>query len=471
MHGIDEFRPASRGLAITTIALGTSISTLANTITSIALPTMAHDLGASPSSSIWIVNAYQLVVTVGLLPLASLGDIYGYRIVYLSGLCLFTFASFCCGLADSLPLLVACRAAQALGAAGIMSVNSALVRLVFPPERLGAGMSVMTLTVAVCSAAGPSIAAAILSVASWQWLFLANVPLGLAAILLAWHSAPRNVPAGHRFDKISAILNALTFGFLLFGFDGLAHGAEPIVIATELGVGALAGFAFIRRQKKSDGPNVAGGFISSSRVRALDRYLDLFLCRANHSPDLAPVLFSDRRWGFAIHGRTDADTVARGHHDRRTGFWTPIRSLSSGPLVRPGPRDSDGWPVADAPNPSRRTARRCRMAHGDLRNWVRFLSVAQRPSDRRRGPAKPKRRRQRHDVNRASDRPNNRGSDGRDDFCLHPRRYRNRIPARADGGDTCLRGGVCPEFPEAAVTDAPLRPPPPTAWADRSRYE
>ncbi len=119
MHGIERVRPASRGLAITTIALGTSISTLANTITSIALPTMAHDLGASPSSSIWIVNAYQLVVTVSLLPLASLGDIYGYRIVYLSGLCLFTLASFCCGFADSLPLLVAFRALQALGAAGI----------------------------------------------------------------------------------------------------------------------------------------------------------------------------------------------------------------------------------------------------------------------------------------------------------------------------------------------------------------
>ena len=254
MHGIDKLRPASRGLAITTIALGTSISTLANTITSIALPTMANDLGASPSSSIWIVNAYQLVVTVSLLPLASLGDIYGYRIVYLSGLSLFTLASFCCGLADTLPLLVAFRAAQALGAAGIMSVNSALVRLVFPPERLGAGMSVMTLTVAVCSAAGPSIAAAILSVAAWQWLFLANVPLGLAAILFAWHSAPGNVPAGHRFDKVSAILNALTFGLMLFGFDGLAHGAEPVVIATELGVGVLAGIAFVRRQKDLTAP-------------------------------------------------------------------------------------------------------------------------------------------------------------------------------------------------------------------------
>ena len=146
---VEEKPPGSRNLAIATIVLGTMITTLANTITSIALPTMAHDLGASPSASIWVVNAYQLAVTVSLLPLASLGDIYGYRIVYLFGLALFTAASFCCGLADSLPLLVGFRVAQAVGAAGVMSVNSALLRFIFPPERLGVGMSVMTLTVAV----------------------------------------------------------------------------------------------------------------------------------------------------------------------------------------------------------------------------------------------------------------------------------------------------------------------------------
>ena len=245
---------ASRGLAIATIVLGTAISTLANTIASIALPSMAHDLGASPSASIWIVNAYQLAVTVSLLPLASLGDILGYRIVYLWGLALFTVASLFCGLADSLPMLVVFRVAQAVGAAGLMSVNSALLRFIFPPERLGAGMSVMTLTVAVCSASGPSVAAAILSIASWHWLFAFNVPLGLAGFWLAWKAAPRNPPAGHRFDKQSAVLNALTFGLLLIGFDGLGHGAHPLLIVAELGAGAIAGIVFVRRQNGLTAP-------------------------------------------------------------------------------------------------------------------------------------------------------------------------------------------------------------------------
>jgi DHA2 family multidrug resistance protein-like MFS transporter len=254
MIRIDVKQPASRGLAIATIVLGTAISTLASTIALIALPSMAIDLGASPSASIWIVNAYQLGVTVSLLPLASLGDIHGYRVVYLSGLALFTVGSFLCGLADSLPLLVVFRVVQALGAAGIMSVNSALVRFVFPPERLGAGMSIMTLTVAICSTAGPSVAAAILSVASWQWLFELNVPLGLLGFALAWHSAPRSQPSGHRFDKFSAVLNAFTFGLLLIGFDGLGHEASPILVFAALATGAIAGWMFVRRQRGLPAP-------------------------------------------------------------------------------------------------------------------------------------------------------------------------------------------------------------------------
>ena len=244
----------SRALAIATIVLGTMISTLANSIVSIALPTMAAELGATPSSSIWIVNAYQLAVTVSLLPLASLGDIRGYRVVYLWGMALFTAASLGCGLADSLPLLVVFRVAQAVGAAGLMSVNSALIRFVFPPERLGAGMSIMTLTVAVCSAAGPSVAAAILSVASWHWLFLMNVPIGIVGVALAWYATPSNPPEGHRFDKTSAVLNALTFGLLLIGFNEIGQGASPWVIGGALAAGAVAGVVFVRRQQGLTAP-------------------------------------------------------------------------------------------------------------------------------------------------------------------------------------------------------------------------
>jgi MFS transporter, DHA2 family, multidrug resistance protein len=245
---------SARARAIATIVIATAISTLANTIANIALPTMAHELAATPSASIWVVNAYQLAVTVSLLPLASLGDIYGYRRVYLTGLVVFTLASVACGLAGSLPMLVAARVGQAIGAAGIMSVNTALIRFIFPPSQLGRGISVTTLTVAVCSASGPSIAAVILAFASWHWLFVFNVPLGAAAVWLAWGSVPHTNRSSHRFDLGSAALNALTFGLLLIGFDGLAHRQNPLVITAELLAGAAAACVFVRRQKGLSAP-------------------------------------------------------------------------------------------------------------------------------------------------------------------------------------------------------------------------
>jgi DHA2 family multidrug resistance protein-like MFS transporter len=112
--------------AILVVAFGISVSVLDAAIANVALPTIARFMHASAASSIWVVNAYQLAVTISLLPLSSLGDRIGYRRVYMSGLVLFTIASLGCALATSLPTLALARVIQGFGAAGIMSVNTAL---------------------------------------------------------------------------------------------------------------------------------------------------------------------------------------------------------------------------------------------------------------------------------------------------------------------------------------------------------
>ena len=122
------------------------------------------------------MNAYQLAVTVTLLPFASMGDIYGHRRVYIWGLVVYTAASLVCALAPSLPVLVFGRVLQGFGGAGIMSVNGALVRFIYPRNELGRGIGFNALVVAGSSAAGPSVAAAIMSVLSWPWLFALQVP-------------------------------------------------------------------------------------------------------------------------------------------------------------------------------------------------------------------------------------------------------------------------------------------------------
>ena len=122
------------------IWLALSMAVLDGSIANVALPTIAHDLGASPATSVWIVNAYQLTITILLLPLAAYGDRCGYRGIYLPGLVLFTLGSLGCAMAHSLATLIAARVFQGVGAACIMSMNAALVRATYPAKMLGRGI-------------------------------------------------------------------------------------------------------------------------------------------------------------------------------------------------------------------------------------------------------------------------------------------------------------------------------------------
>jgi MFS transporter, DHA2 family, multidrug resistance protein len=202
----------------------------------------------TPAESIWVVNAYQLAVTVTLLPFASMGDIYGHRRVYIWGLVVYTAASLVCALAPSLPVLVLGRVLQGFGGAGIMSVNGALVRFIYPRNELGRGIGFNALVVAGSSTAGPSVAAAIMSVLSWPWLFALQVPAGIVALLLARRFLPRTPRAGHSFDPLSAVLNAITFGLFITALDGVGRGHGAVVVLIELIVSIVVGWFFVQRQ-------------------------------------------------------------------------------------------------------------------------------------------------------------------------------------------------------------------------------
>lgn len=240
--------------AMLVIALAIVLAVLDSSIANVALPTIAHTLHADAASSIWIVNAYQLAIVVSLLPLSSLGEIIGYRRIYLAGLALFTVASLGCALSDSLLTLTLARTIQGFGAAGVMSVNIALVRLTFPQHMLGRGISLNASVVAISTAIGPSIASAILAVAHWPWLFAVNVPLGLAAYTIGRWALPASAIQPRRFDIPSAILNALTFGLLIVTVDGFSHGESRALVAAEIVATLAIGAAFVRRQLSQPSP-------------------------------------------------------------------------------------------------------------------------------------------------------------------------------------------------------------------------
>ncbi len=242
--------------AIMAIALGITVAVLDGAIANVALPTIARELHASPAESIWIVNAYQLAIIISLLSLSFLGDILGYRRIYQAGLVLFTCTSLFCALSSSLEMLTFARVLQGFGGAALMSVNTALIRIIYPQRFLGRGMGINSLIVAVSTAAGPTVAAAVLSVASWKWLFLINVPVGLAALYLAFRFLPDNTQKSkeQRFDIPSAIMNALTFGLLISALSGFAQGQSGKLVLAELVALVIVGFVFIRRQLKMPFP-------------------------------------------------------------------------------------------------------------------------------------------------------------------------------------------------------------------------
>lgn len=243
-----------RYFAWATIMVGLTLAVLDGTIANVALPTIAEEFSAPASTSIWIVNGYQLAIVMVLLPLSTLGEKFGYRRVYLTGIALFTVASVFCVTAHSLGMLTAARIVQGLGAAGLMSVNAAVLRYTVPQAKFGTAIGFNALIVASAATAGPVIAGLILSVASWRWLFALNIPLGVLTVALGWKSLPESDRTDHPFDWVSAIYSAATIGLLITTIDSLGHDLPWGAIIAQAVAMVVVAILLVRRSVASARP-------------------------------------------------------------------------------------------------------------------------------------------------------------------------------------------------------------------------
>jgi len=243
-----------RYFAFATIIIGLTLAVLDATVANVALPTIAASFHVTPAASIEIVSAYQLTIVLLLLPLSSLGDIFGYRRVYVAGISIFTAGSLACACSDSMLTLTAARVLQGIGAAGIMSVNAALVRYIFPQSMFGRRVALVTVTVSISATISPSFASLVLGFASWHWLFAVNVPFGIAAIFISARTLPYSNLSGQKFDFFAALLTAATIGLLVTAIDSLAHGAAWPIAALQLVSGFFAGLLAVRYQLHRTSP-------------------------------------------------------------------------------------------------------------------------------------------------------------------------------------------------------------------------
>ncbi len=250
----DGLPPPRRYWAIAVIILAIVMSVLDSTIVNIALPSIARDYAVTAAASIWVVNAYQLAILMLLLPLASLGEIVGYRRVSQAGLALFTLASLACALAPTLLTLSIARMIQGIGAAGIMSVNPALVRFTYPQRSLGRAIGINAFAVAASAALGPTIASAVLAVAHWRWLFGINVPIGLVTLAIALRALPESERSQRRLNYVGALLYAGSFGVALSGLQALAHHAATPLAVAQIGLGVLLGWLLTRHERGRAAP-------------------------------------------------------------------------------------------------------------------------------------------------------------------------------------------------------------------------
>ena len=243
-------------IAITSIIILLVMTVLDVSLVNVALPVIGNEFHISESATVWLVTIYQLIIVMLLLPLASIGDQYSYKRNFLIGLVVFTIGSGLCAASVSFPMLLVSRGIQAIGGAGVMSVNVALTRVIYPRNILGRGLALNAMFISVATAAGPSLAGWIMSVTTWHWLFIINVPFGVLAFIIGVKTLPKNPnpPLNPRFDWIGAFMNMLFFGLLFFSLGTYARGADIIICSVLLATALAIGFFYVRRELHSSHP-------------------------------------------------------------------------------------------------------------------------------------------------------------------------------------------------------------------------
>jgi len=249
---IDRAERANKWVVLALSATATFMTTLDSSIVNIGLPSIAGTFGVPLAGSIeWVVIGYLVVIAAVLLTLGRLSDMLGRKPLFLGGVIVFTLGSAICGAAPSLGALIAARCFQGLGAAGILSVNVAMITRAFPAAERGRALGTNMILLALGVTVGPTAGGILTQALSWRWIFYVNLPIGVLAILAAWRLlTERSRWERQHFDLPGAALLALGFAALTLG---LSFGEEwgwssvPLLSSMGIGIAALAGAAWVER--------------------------------------------------------------------------------------------------------------------------------------------------------------------------------------------------------------------------------
>jgi EmrB/QacA subfamily drug resistance transporter len=237
------------------VSLGFFMTLLDLTIVNIAIPNLITKLHASLDDVLWVINAYALVLAVLVITAGRLGDLIGPRVMFLSGVAVFTAASAACGLAASPGWLIGFRAVQGLGAAMLMPQTLTIITNTFPPERRGAAFGVWGAVAGVATIAGPTLGGLLVTAFDWRWIFFVNLPIGIIVIAITPLIIPDlRVGRRHRIDVPGVLLASAGLLAICYGLvEGQKYNWGTITgfisIPLVLGVGVALLLVFLLVQK------------------------------------------------------------------------------------------------------------------------------------------------------------------------------------------------------------------------------
>jgi EmrB/QacA subfamily drug resistance transporter len=276
--------PAYWWCVVGTVCIGAFMGQVDSSIAQMLLPRLEHEFGARLSTVSWVAVAYLLAMAAFLPIFGRLADMVGRKLLYTGGFLLFVLGSGLCGFAPNLPVLIAFRVLQAIGAALLSSNSVAIIVTAAGPERRGRALGIQSAAQAVGLSAGPALGGLVLDTLGWQWVFWINVPVGLVGAVIGWLVIPvtKDLPPDSRFDWKGAflIVPALTALMAVLN-EGHAWGVtSPAIIGCAL-LGVILLTLFVRTEQRAEAPLVdlklfrQGAFVTGN-IAGLLSYAALF---------------------------------------------------------------------------------------------------------------------------------------------------------------------------------------------------
>jgi len=240
--------------ALFALVLGFFMILVDLTIVTVATPTIIEKLHASVTQVVWVTSAYALAYAVPVLINGRLGDRFGSKKIYLTGLAVFTLSSLWCGLTSTIGMLILARVFQGLGASMITPQTMAIITRIFPAAERGRAMAVWGATAGVAMVVGPILGGVLTDSLGWEWIFFINIPVGIVGFVLAVRLVPNLSTNKHQFDWLGVALSGIGLFLLAFGIQEghQRHWAAWIIAMIVGGVVVLGAFVWWQAVNKRE---------------------------------------------------------------------------------------------------------------------------------------------------------------------------------------------------------------------------